>query len=222
LQEIITRTIAYAEEPNDSTKVLIERDWQLIRNELQIAKVDEEFADLEIDKLLEVVDFDVKTAEKLKTVLDDLRSKFTKRLADANDNVRDSLINAVNQNPDYDQNVSEMMKQYNNERLELQLKNDIFYTGEKYVEGEGRLIQQTDNVYQLPSLQTNALDYRSHFYAPEKHFAGGFYDTYTFNLLVIWLMTLFLFITLYYEWLAVLINALGKIPDVIARLKRKE
>ncbi|MCC5946604.1 MAG: ATP-binding cassette domain-containing protein [Bernardetiaceae bacterium] len=222
LQEIITRTIAYAEEPNDSTKILIERDWNLIRNELKIAKVDEEFADLEIDKLIEVVDFNTKTAESLKTVLDELRSKFTRRLAQANDNVRDSIINAVNQDPDYEQNVSEMMKLYNNERLELQLKNDIFYTGEKFVEGDNRLIQQTDNVYQLPNLQTHFFDYRAHFYAPQKHFANKFYDTYTFNLIVIWLMTLLLFLTLYYELLAIAINAIGKLPDMFLKLRKKE
>ena len=49
-------------------------------------------------------------------------------------------------------------------------------------------------------------DYRTHFYAPKKYFMGNLYDTFWFNIIVIWLGCLFLYITLYFESLKWLID----------------
>jgi type IV secretory pathway TraG/TraD family ATPase VirD4 len=44
-------------------------------------------------------------------------------------------------------------------------------------------------------------DYRAHFYSPEKNFFGLQMSTFLFNMIIIWLMTLVLYIALYFEWL---------------------
>src|SRR5690606_33392438 len=64
----------------------------------------------------------------------------------------------------------------------------------------GELIQQINPVYVDPR-PSGVLDYRAHFFAPTKNFFGTLIDTFVFNLIVIWGMTLVLYGTLYFELL---------------------
>ncbi|MFN6038055.1 MAG: hypothetical protein ACK452_06275, partial [Bacteroidota bacterium] len=71
-------------------------------------------------------------------------------------------------------------------------KNDL---GEKFLEKEEKLIQRVDPIFNNPENNFG----RAHFFAPQKKFFGKFYPTFWFNILVIWLMTLVLGITLYLD-----------------------
>jgi hypothetical protein len=62
-----------------------------------------------------------------------------------------------------------------------------------------KLLQQADPIFQEPLLPAHFLDYRTQFLAPSKHFAGMLINTYYFDIIVIWLFSLVLYITLYYE-----------------------
>ena len=75
----------------------------------------------------------------------------------------------------------------------------------KILEYENRLVQQIDPIYQDPNV-TGYFNIRSHFYAPRKHFMGRYFDTFWFNITIIWLLTIFLYITLYYEHLKKLLG----------------
>jgi len=79
------------------------------------------------------------------------------------------------------------------------------YERKKFVEFNSRLIQKIDPVFMDPQ-PSSVLDFRSHFYAPRKFLFGKYFDTYWFNMSVIWLLTLFLYFTLYYDLLRKLIN----------------
>ena len=70
----------------------------------------------------------------------------------------------------------------------------------RIIEYEGRLVQQIDPVFLDPQ-PANMFDYRAHFFAPQKNLLGQLVTTYWFNLLVIWVMTLALYIALYAELL---------------------
>jgi hypothetical protein len=72
--------------------------------------------------------------------------------------------------------------------------NDI--SGERSLEKDGKLIQQTDPVFQDP-IDSNFG--RAHFFAPRKKFGGIYYNTFWFNICVIWVMSLVLIITLYFD-----------------------
>ena len=62
------------------------------------------------------------------------------------------------------------------------------------------LVQQYDPVYRDP-VPTWALDIRSHFLAPRKHLLGHFFDTFWFDLAMIWVMSLVLYVSLHVEFL---------------------
>jgi hypothetical protein len=67
-----------------------------------------------------------------------------------------------------------------------------------------KIVQYGDELVQhttvLPRPHTTAsARFRSHFLAPRKHFLGMYFDTFWFNIVVNWIMTVLLYITLYYN-----------------------
>jgi ABC transport system ATP-binding/permease protein len=80
----------------------------------------------------------------------------------------------------------------------------------KILQYKDELVQQYDPVYRDPNPEY-LLDIRTHFLAPRKHFMGKLYDTFWFNVTIIWLMTIVLYITLYYESLKKFIEMFSKI-----------
>ncbi len=97
-----------------------------------------------------------------------------------------------------------MKSQYENDRINYMLRN--IGTKKRIVESNGELVQKIYPIYARNVSPTHALDFRTNFYYPEKYFAGIYVDTRTFNTMVIWSMTLFLFIALYYDWLRKLVG----------------
>jgi hypothetical protein len=82
---------------------------------------------------------------------------------------------------------------------------------ERIREFNGRLLQNVDPIFNMPKAPTNPLNYRTHFFAPVKYLFGGVFDTYWFNLSVIWVMTLLMYLTLYFELLRKIIEAMEKL-----------
>lgn len=89
-----------------------------------------------------------------------------------------------------------LREEYENEGLSQLVKNANDISGERCLEKEGRLIQQIEPIFQDP---TESKIGRAHFFAPRKNFLGAMVPTYWFNIAVIWLMSLVLIITLYFD-----------------------
>ena len=112
-----------------------------------------------------------------------------------------------------DENFKQFRNRYKNKALEdfVTNSNTLNFTDEDHQS----VIQKTDPIY----LDPYDFDYfKSHFYSPRKKVFGHYLDTYYANLIVIWAMTLFLVITLYFDTLKWLINAPSKLQG---KLKRK-
>lgn len=234
MQEILDRAANYAEsaknEKADSVMLLLQNDIALLQHEwesekiheiLNRLKVESEDMDLsseeqkllnvDLEKTLQIIEFDRAMADKLKAVLQMIRDKTYNPIFVAANERKDSIINAMEQDPSNKLSVVDLKNKYTNEYLESQVKNEMIK--DKYVEGNGFLVQQTDPIFAVrnPNNISNALDYRTHFFAPEKHFFGHYFDTMWFNVFVMWAMTIVLLITLYFEWLKKLIDFLGNI-----------
>lgn len=108
---------------------------------------------------------------------------------------------------DYDLNTYKNL--YFNESLSDLVTNAT--ETDRLVEWNGQLVRQVNAVYADPVKTGNPLNYRAHFFAPVKFFMGNYIDTFWFNLAVIWLMSLVLYVTLYFEVFKKLINGLGKL-----------
>jgi hypothetical protein len=70
-----------------------------------------------------------------------------------------------------------------------------FYEKNKILTSNNRLVQHVDAIYNDPIIDSQ-FDIRSHLFAPNKHFMGRLYATFPFNMSIIWLMNLLLFIIL--------------------------
>ena len=91
---------------------------------------------------------------------------------------------------------------YTNESMENFVRNKNDFAGQIITEN-GYLIQNTDLIY-LDPYDKGFFD--AHFYAPRKRLFGMYIDTFWANTLMIWMMTLFLGITLYFDGLKKLLN----------------
>ena len=79
----------------------------------------------------------------------------------------------------------------------------------RILEHRDRLVQQIYPIYADPN-PANFFDFRTLFYLPTKYFAGKYYETLYFNVVIMWMMTLALVITLYYDVLRKLITIKGR------------
>jgi ABC transport system ATP-binding/permease protein len=106
--------------------------------------------------------------------------------------------------------------QYENESLTQLVKNANDISGERSLEKDGRLIQQIDPVFQDP---IDSKLGRAHFFAPRKNFLGRYYPTFWFNISIIWVMSLVLIITLYFDVFKRAIDGLGNLGAMFRRKK---
>jgi ABC transport system ATP-binding/permease protein len=105
--------------------------------------------------------------------------------------------------------LNEYKNKYYNESLADLVQN--VSEKDRIVEYNGQLIQQINPIFLDPKPR-GPLDYRAHFFAPQKNLLGATVSTFLFNNLVIWIMTVLLYITLYFELLRKLIGSFDRFP----------
>ena len=110
-------------------------------------------------------------------------------------NKKDNLYYTLEKKDSLDLNMYKDL--YFNESLSDLVRN--VNTNARIVEYNDKLIQQVDPIYRLPATERGFLDYRAHFFAPKKYIFNKFFDTYYFNVIVIWLMTAIFYISIYYK-----------------------
>jgi len=113
-------------------------------------------------------------------------------------------------------NINNIKNRYYNESL-ADIATNVSVK-DRIIEFQGRLFQQVNPVFLDPKPR-HALDYRTHFFAPVKNLLGMTVDTYWFNILVIWIMSAILYITLYFEILRKFVQSFEKVPGKVAMPK---
>jgi len=155
----------------------------------------------EADSLV-VGKFNAATYSKTKVFLDVLKEIHSRRLKTANLE-RDSLLNRLGHSGSSESAIA-LKLHYQNEAVNRLVENTLDLT--KIIEWKGELVRRFAPIYQQDFNPKNALDFRSGFYVPQKHYLGYYFDTLIFNVTVIWLMTIFLFVTLYFDLLKKLVQ----------------
>lgn len=105
-------------------------------------------------------------------------------------------------------NINEDKNKYYNESLADLVKN--INVKQRLLEYDGKLIQQINPIFQDPK-PSHIADYRTAFFLPVKNLFGIQISTFWFNMIVIWAMSFFYYILLYFEWLRKLVEAFGKV-----------
>ena len=97
---------------------------------------------------------------------------------------------------------------FHNEKLQDIVTN--VYEKNKIIRYKNRLIQQVDPIF-LDADNSSFFGFRSHFYAPRKWFCGRYYDTFAFDIVVIWLFSILCYVLLYFDVLKKTIDWAGSL-----------
>ncbi|MBT1702796.1 ATP-binding cassette domain-containing protein [Chryseosolibacter indicus] len=126
-------------------------------------------------------------------------------------NERERRIYARESEKGSDYKLNDYKNRYHNESLADLVTN--ISVKDRVIEFNGKLYQQINPVFLDPKPE-HALDYRTHFFAPRKNLFGVSVDTYWFDILIIWVMSAILYLTLYFEVFRKIINAFDKVPGM--------
>ena len=150
---------------------------------------------------------------KVKDFLDVLKAEYAVKFSEAN-TIKDNKINNALKTKETAALFTEVKKGNFNESLndlvkKLDNKNRI-------MEYKGRLLQVFDPVFLNPELKgRSALNYRTHLYSPKKPLFGKLFETFTFNICVIWIMTFLFFVSLYVNFLKKILELPTSIKTII-------
>ena len=139
--------------------------------------------------------------------ISDLKRFYYQRFNAANGEKND-LLKSLTATPEKEDALNELRRDYENEAISFMVKNTA--TEHRILEHNNHLIQKIYPVYMDPEYPDHALDFRAQFFQPNKHFAGNLYPTPVFNIVIIWVMTIIMFIALYFNWLKLLLSGLKR------------
>lgn len=167
---------------------------------------------LELDKVgqdkfnayhkLTVENFDEWTANKTEEFLNTL-SRFYNNFFNEANSKKEKAIYMLTSSPVKKERFEYLRDNYFNKTVANLVKNTN--DPNRIIEHNGQLIQKIYPVYMEPQ-PDHLLDFRTQFYAGEKYFGGYIFNTLQFNLAIIWLMSIILYATLYYDVLRKIVN----------------
>jgi hypothetical protein len=182
---------------NDSSHTLGQKKLVIVRNEiLKQNKDSNDWKDFD-ERLLEERNVNNKILDDLKSHILYLEVKMNEKLGVLREQ-RNLIEDKINDSLGY-KYLYDLKNENHNKSLEdLVLKRDA---SDRIVEGDGELIQLSDPIFNEEYVQKYSMDCRSNFYSPKKYLLGIKFDTFWFNIGVIWAMCGGLFASLHFNLL---------------------
>lgn len=180
---------------------------ELSREKVRVPDIDFEYIDdLTVERFTAQVGLETQEyIQKLNTYYSDMYNEAKRR--------RNATVNWL------DENRPDLYNQLKQEYLNEAVTEIVVNTYEKsFIKSyRDHLIQMKDQIYETPWVN-NIFDYRAQFYSPVKYFLGHEFNTFWFNMWVVWLMTAFCYVALYYDWLK---RAMDFFPEVTSNAMKK-
>ena len=177
----------------------VEKDFAVVKNEITKMTTDPEY--LKAIEKLNKNDYSQAVYDDMKAKILGIKSYFNRKSKEAIA-LRDSITDGLREKNGSNYLLEEK-KKYVNDRLTLIVKNS--QTNHRVLEKDNELIQKLYPIFMIPDT-SNPLDFRAQFYQPYKNLFGNLVPTQWFNVIIIWLMTIFLIITLYFDLLRKLLS----------------
>ena len=197
-------------EKNDSIQKLVAKDLNIIRTELMLEPYRKGWEKIDIEKELVPENFSETLGKAIEGYLFEYQKVYQKMY---NEKValRERKIAFFENQKEFNYSLNDYKNRYYNESLADLVMN--ISEKDRVLEYHGKLIQQINPIFMEPKT-TGPFDYRAQFFAPHKNFLGIQMDTFWFDLIVVWLMSVMLYVTLYFEWLKKLLDKASnlKIP----------
>ncbi|HAA17055.1 MAG TPA: ABC transporter [Cytophagales bacterium] len=185
---------------SDSLRAIAEKDFEILKIEIQNEprKLRSSLNEIGFDTIT-LASYNERISEEINTFLDGMQDYYQDLEVKA-DEIEQAKIYELEKGEELTKrglDFNDLKNRYYNEELADLVQN--LNSKNRILEYRGRLLQMVDPVFHKPE-PNHSLDYRTHFFAPQKYFAGQFMSTYTFNILVIWLMVILGYVSLYFEW----------------------
>jgi hypothetical protein len=116
---------------------------------------------------------------------------------DKTQQAKEVLVESLTNTPEKSAAFEALRLKYENQVVSDAVKN--LATPERIIEYKNQLYQKIYPVFQEDHRPRHPGDFSASLYQPTKYLAGSTYNTFVFNILVIWSMTVFLFVTLYFD-----------------------
>src|SRR6056297_788539 len=158
---------------------------------------------------LDTASFNEIILNKTQDYIEKLDTYYSMQFQKANNEKENIIRYLLNTNPELYRNKRNT---YHNESVADQVKK--VFEKNKIIEYNHELIQQVDPIYKDSDID-GFLNFRSHFFAPRKYFAGIYFNTFWFNLSFVWFLTVVLYFTLYFD-------VLKKILELPEKVKFKK
>lgn len=199
----------------DSIKKTIQEDITLLNNE--VAKEQAYAHEIKYASgIISIENYNETVYQQVENYLERLTEFYTNKFNQANVS-KDQFISKLQSTPEKEAIFRHTKEQYHNESLAELVRN--LATKERIIRVGNKLVQQIDPVYLDPNPQlAGFFNFRTQFFAPKKQFAGELFDTYAFNIIFIWLMSLVLFFTLYFDALKKILS----LPEKLMSKKKKK
>ncbi|MEM9024590.1 MAG: ABC transporter permease, partial [Bacteroidota bacterium] len=210
LKEKLSRVQHYLLNPTDSLREDFRYSLSLLQYE--IGQEVEEVPSLPFkdQEQLNEQQFDAVVLENTNSYLKSLTAYYNSNYNYVR-HLKDSIILDRTSSPLLRKSYRMVMDNHHNEHVEDMARktfNDI-----KIIEHQGRLIRQIDPIYFNPAPQ-HLFDFRAHFFSPNKHFLGRFYNAFYFNIAALWIFSILLYVALYFD-------LLKKFLDLFSNLRFK-
>jgi len=198
------------ESKNDSIRKIVAADLTILRDNLRDEPFRKGFEKVNVEQDFSIGKYTKGLGSGFESYLEDYRKHYQKIYND-NVNLIEKKMAFYEKNG---VNVNQEKNTYHNESLSDLVRN--INVKERLLEYKGKLIQQINPIFQEPK-PSNALDYRTAFFLPEKNFFGATVSTFIFDLMVVWVMALAFYVALYFEWLRRIVDFFGNvsIPDKV-------
>jgi len=205
LESKLTYVLNHPADWRNPRNVNVSGALDLLRNEIAY-----ELDRVGVEKLLDVDllvtgKFDSTVYNKTKDFLAVLRRYYGIRSANAKKE-REELIAGLTNTPEKLKRFEEMHLKYENSSVISMVENSNEIN--RIVEWRGRMIQKFYPIYFEDHRPRNQFDFQANFFEPTKYFMGRVFDTFYFNLSVIWSMSIILYITLYFDLLKKAVHSL--------------
>ena len=202
LKAKIGRLNNWLKDKSKNTNEEIERDLETIRNEMEKENNTSHGLTFDIIDKFTIENLDADALDEFSLHLSTLHKIYIKQYND-NSDIKDRIIMDHESTEEEKAKFIELRNNYENESLsDLVTNKTEFY---QITEFDGHLIQRADPVFQIPT------GMGSHFYAPEKNLFGKRMSTKSANILVLWIMSVALMISLYFDVFLKLLNLFGKL-----------
>ncbi len=192
-------------------EMLVSSSWGVVRQEImkELMLVPDLKLGFDIDG---VEQFDRQYIDAMEAYLKVLKKHYNKRYNE-NSKMKNELVVKMQNQDSLTNAFIAVRNDHHNESLADLLLNGSSVN--KIIEHQGELVQKTDPIYK------EGEGVRAHFFAPNKLLFGSKINTFWVNILVLFLFTFVLFLTLYFDLLRRLVDKLGSL-SVKVKISKEE